>query len=145
VALGGRVAEELRFGEDEVTTGASNDLQRVAGVARRMVTQWGFGKQNLGSTAWETTEGSGFGLPKMASEATQERIDVEVEGIVAQAYNHCKEKLSANREALDEFARELIRKETMDRAEITGLLKNHGCDLPYDSVYNTTELTSAPA
>jgi len=135
VALGGRVSEELHFGEDEVTTGSSNDLQRVASVARRMVTQWGFGKQNLGSTAWETADGSGFGLPKMASEATQEKIDMEVEGIVARAYDLCKEKLTANREALDEFARELMRKETMDKSEISELLKKHGCEIPKESSY----------
>merc|ERR1719284_1526190 len=54
VALGGRVAEELAYGAEEVTTGASNDLQQVRNIARRMVTQWGFAKDQLGATAWET-------------------------------------------------------------------------------------------
>merc|ERR1711906_60991 len=54
VALGGRVAEEIIYGEDEVTTGASNDLQQVRNIARRMVAQWGFSKDALGATAWET-------------------------------------------------------------------------------------------
>merc|ERR1719169_329012 len=57
VALGGRVAEEIVFGEDEVTTGASNDLQQVRSIARRMVAQWGFANDAMGSApvAWETT------------------------------------------------------------------------------------------
>merc|ERR1719181_960511 len=53
VALGGRVAEELVFGPEEVTTGASNDLQQVRNIARRMVTQWGYSKETLGAVAWE--------------------------------------------------------------------------------------------
>lgn len=78
VALGGRVAEELVYGENEITTGASGDLQSVADLARRMVTQWGFASDKLGATAWESSQGSGFGSPQMASEETQERIDAEV-------------------------------------------------------------------
>merc|ERR1719163_1669995 len=56
VALGGRVAEELVFGAEEITTGASNDLQQVRNIARRMVTQWGYtsgGSGKLGMVAWE--------------------------------------------------------------------------------------------
>merc|ERR1711933_171261 len=58
VALGGRVAEEIIYGEDEVTTGASNDLQQVRSIARRMVAQWGFSKDRLGATSWEATDGN---------------------------------------------------------------------------------------
>merc|ERR1719183_2876584 len=59
VALGGRVAEEIAFGEEEVTTGASNDLQQVRNIARRMVAQRGFSKDSLGAVAWDTPEGNG--------------------------------------------------------------------------------------
>merc|ERR1712146_152454 len=52
VALGGRVAEEIIYGDEEITTGASGDLQRVADIARRMVTQWGFASDSLSPTAW---------------------------------------------------------------------------------------------
>merc|ERR1719460_1562415 len=57
VALGGRVAEEIIYGADEVTTGASNDLQQVRNIARRMVAQWGFAMENMGAVAWEMPEG----------------------------------------------------------------------------------------
>ena len=59
VALGGRVAEELVFGLEEVTTGASNDLQQVRNIARRMVAQWGYSKDRLGATSWEGDQGNG--------------------------------------------------------------------------------------
>ena len=83
VALGGRVAEELAYGIENTTTGASSDLQSVASLARTMVTQWGFSE--LGPSAWE-----------MASEGTQELIDLEVQEIVEKAYKTCKQTLSAN-------------------------------------------------
>merc|ERR1719247_2617596 len=76
VALGGRVAEEIIYGEDEVTTGASNDLQQVRNIARRMVAQWGFANDAMGDApvAWETTEGNGLMAPKAASAETEREI-----------------------------------------------------------------------
>merc|ERR1719387_1136980 len=64
VALGGRVAEEIVYGVDEVTTGASNDLQQVRNIARRMVAQWGFANAEMGAApvAWETPDGGAVGL-----------------------------------------------------------------------------------
>merc|ERR1711966_318223 len=73
VALGGRVAEELVYGEDEVTTGASGDLQQVRNIARRMVAQWGFANAEMGAApvAWETEQGNGMNAGIMvASPAT---------------------------------------------------------------------------
>merc|ERR1719389_1354373 len=58
VALGGRVAEEIVFGAEEITTGASNDLQQVRNIARRGGTQWGFAKEKLGAVAWEGSNGN---------------------------------------------------------------------------------------
>merc|ERR1719421_1097631 len=80
VALGGRIAEELVYGEDEVTTGASNDLQQVRNIARRMVAQWGFANAEMGNAplAWETAEGNGMAQPKLASAKTEEEIDAQV-------------------------------------------------------------------
>merc|ERR1719164_175008 len=95
VALGGRMAEELIYGEDEVTTGASNDLQQVRNIARGMVAQWGFANDAMGDApvawettegngamgdapvAWETTEGNGLTAPRAASAQTEKEIDVQ--------------------------------------------------------------------
>merc|ERR1711881_245728 len=83
VALGGRVAEELVYGSEEVTTGASNDLQQVRNIARRMVAQWGFANTEMGGAplAWETQEGNGMTAPKLASAKTEAEIDEQVKTI----------------------------------------------------------------
>jgi len=120
VALGGRIAEELVYGEELITTGASNDLQQVADLARRMVTQWGFG-EGLGSTAWESPNSGGFNSPKMASETTQQRIDAEVEKLVNAAYDKCKALLTENKALLDDVTRALMEEETLDNARLLEL------------------------
>merc|ERR550514_1370753 len=76
VALGGRVAEEIIYGRDEITTGASNDLQQVRNIARRMVSQWGFANEAMGNApvAWELPE-SNWQSPRTSSEATEQEID----------------------------------------------------------------------
>ena len=123
VALGGRVAEELVYGEDEVTTGASNDLQQVRNIARRMVTQWGFAFRNMGDApvAWETAEGNGLMAPQAASVDTEREIDAQVKLIVEAAYDNCYKTLEKHRDALDELTNMLIEKETVDYQELQEL------------------------
>merc|ERR1719371_37591 len=77
VALGGRMAEELVYGEKEVTTGASNDLQQVRNIARRMVAQWGFANAEMGDApvAWEMPDGNTINNPRTSSEQTEKQID----------------------------------------------------------------------
>merc|ERR1712182_10734 len=92
VALGGRMAEEIVYGEKEVTTGASNDLQQVRSIARRMVAQWGFANANMGNApvAWETEQGNGMNAGiVMASPSTEKEIDGQVELLVTEAYDRC--------------------------------------------------------
>merc|ERR1719164_451201 len=103
VALGGRVAEEIIYGNDEVTTGASGDLQQVRNIARRMVAQWGFANEELGSApvAWEVPEGNGLMQTKAASAETEKDIDDQVQRIVQDAYNTCYKLLSENRALMD--------------------------------------------
>ena len=130
VALGGRVAEELVYGADEITTGASSDLQRVADVARRMVTQWGFAADTLSATAWESPMGTSFQSPKMASEATQQRIDAAVEAIVRGAYERCKRTLTENRALLDRLAELLVEQETIGNDELMELVGAYAAGRP---------------
>merc|ERR1719248_430326 len=122
VALGGRVAEEIVFGKEEVTTGASGDLQQVRNIARRMVAQWGYSKDKLGATSWESPDGNGGFGPKAASAETEARIDEEVTQLVADAYATCKTMLLENRELLDELTEMLIEKETIDYQEMQELI-----------------------
>jgi cell division protease FtsH len=127
VALGGRVAEEIVFGEDEVTTGASNDLQQVRSIARRMVAQWGFANDEMGSApvAWETTEGNGLMAPKAASAETEREIDDQVQRIVSKAYDTCYKMLTENRELMDTMVDRLIESETIDYDELTKMRDSH--------------------
>lgn len=126
VALGGRIAEEIVFGEDEVTTGASNDLQQVARVARQMVTRFGM-SDRLGPVALGRQTGNVFlGRDIMAerdfSEETAATIDDEVRNLVEQAYRRAKEVLVNNRHVLDQIAQVLIEKETIDAEELQSIL-----------------------
>merc|ERR1719253_2181456 len=122
VALGGRVAEELAVGREDVTTGASNDLQQVRDLARRMIAQWGFlaDEANRGNgnalrapVAWETPDGGGqMGAPQTASDTTERLIDAETKKLVQQAYDHCYETLSANKELMQVLVDRLVDAET---------------------------------
>jgi cell division protease FtsH len=117
VALGGRVAEEIIYGKEEITTGASNDLQQVRNIARRMVAQWGFANDALGNTAWELMENNGLS-PRVASERTEREIDAQVKALVKKAYDNCKRTLMANRDFLDKMAERLVEEETLDFAQL---------------------------
>ncbi len=128
VALGGRITEELIFGEEEVTTGASNDLQQVARVARQMVTRFGM-SDRLGQVALGRQQGNMFlGRDIVAerdfSEETAAAIDDEVRKLVDVAYRRAKEVLVTNRHILDALANMLIEKETVDADELQELLAN---------------------
>jgi len=128
VALGGRIAEEIIFGDEEVTTGASNDLQQVARVARQMVTRFGM-SDRLGPVALGRQQGNMFLGRDIASERdfseeTASAIDDEVRNLVEQAYRRAKAVLTENRAILDRLAEMLIEKETVDADELQELLAN---------------------
>jgi len=126
VALGGRVAEEIVYGEEEVTTGASNDLQQVANVARQMITKFGM-SDKIGPVALGQSQGGMFLGRDMSStrdfsEDTAATIDVEVSELVDVAYKRATKVLSDNRTVLDEMAQMLIERETIDTEDIQDLL-----------------------
>jgi len=129
VALGGRVAEEIAFGEEEVTTGASSDLQQVGSVARRMVTRFGM-SDRLGPVALGRQNGNVFLGRDIASDRdfsdeTAAVIDEEVRQLVDQAYGRAKAVLVNNRSILDQLAQKLVEKETVDAEELQNLLANN--------------------
>ncbi len=126
VALGGRVAEEIVYGEEEVTTGASNDLQQVANVARQMITKFGM-SDKIGPVALGQSQGGMFLGRDMSatrdfSEDTAATIDVEVSELVDTAYKRATKVLTENRSILDEMASMLIDRETIDTEDIQDLL-----------------------
>ncbi|MBD2059004.1 ATP-dependent zinc metalloprotease FtsH [Oculatella sp. FACHB-28] len=126
VALGGRIAEEIIFGEEEVTTGASNDLQQVARVARQMVMRFGM-SDRLGPVALGRQQGNMFLGRDIASERdfseeTAAAVDDEVRNLVDQAYRRSKAVLVDNQHVLDSLAEMLIERETVDAEELQDLL-----------------------
>ncbi len=122
--LAGRVAEEIRF--DDITTGASNDLQRATETARRMITQYGM-SENLGPLTFGHDPGQPFlgrdyGMGQEYSDETAEKIDAEIRRVVDEAYDTAKAILSAHREELDMISLLLIDKETIDREQFEALV-----------------------
>ncbi|CAL5218808.1 g534 [Coccomyxa viridis] len=126
VALGGRVAEELIFGEDDVTTGASGDFQQVARTAKMMITQMGFSKK-LGQVAWTGGGGPSFvgqsmGQPSDCSGQTNDEIDEEVKQLVNRAYRRAKDLVSSNIEVLHKTADILMEREQIDGDEFLRII-----------------------
>ena len=124
-ALGGRAAEDVVFGYEEVTTGAGGDVQQVASMARQMVTR--FGMSDLGPVA---LEGGGqevfLGRDLMSrsdvSESISQQIDQQVRIMVKACYEETFKLVADNREAMDRLVELLIEKETMDGDEFKALL-----------------------
>ena len=119
ILMGGRVAEELT--QDDITTGAGNDIERATDMARRMVCEWGMsdlGPLSLGSKEEPVFLGRDFAQRSDYSEDTAIRIDHEVQRIVNDAYERATRILSENRAVLDRIARDLLERETLDGQEV---------------------------
>ena len=125
-ALGGRAAEEVVFGDAEVTTGASSDLQQVTGMARQMVINYGFSDIGPWSLLDPSAQGGAMIMRMMArnsvSEQLQRRIDDAVKKIAAEAYVVAVQQIRDNRVAIDKIVDVLIEKETISGDEFRALL-----------------------
>jgi cell division protease FtsH len=130
--FGGRVAEEIVFGAEKITTGAGNDIERATGLARRMVTQFGMsekvGPLAVGDKEQEIFLGREFAQRREISERTAQLVDDEVKRLVDEAYARATEILLANRPLLDVIAAALLERETIDRDDLDRLVK--GLPLP---------------
>lgn len=127
VSLGGRAAEEIVYGTDRVSTGASQDLINVTNIARKMVTAWGM-SEKLGTMAYGKNEenvfmGRDFGHQRDYSEQVAYEIDTEIKQIVDERYALAKELLTKNRDMLEAISRELLDKETIDEKEFSEIMK----------------------
>jgi cell division protease FtsH len=132
--FGGRVAEELVFGMDEVTTGASNDIERATKIARNMVTRWGLsenlGPQTYGEQEDEVFLGRSVTQHKQVADDTAKLIDDEVRKIIETAHDKAEKLLSANDKILHKMAEALIRFETIDSDQIDQLMAGEEPDPP---------------
>ena len=126
VSLGGRAAEEIVYGKDRVSTGASQDLINVTNIARKMVTAWGM-SDKLGNMAYGKNQenvfmGRDFGHQRDYSEQVAFEIDEEMKRIVDEKYEEAKNLLSSHRDMLEAIAKELLDKETIDAEEFQNIM-----------------------
>ncbi|MBR0573945.1 MULTISPECIES: ATP-dependent zinc metalloprotease FtsH [Pasteurellaceae] len=124
---GGRLAEEIIYGKENISTGASSDIQVASGLARRMVTEWGF-SENLGPILYKDDEG--FGAPKVVSEETAKLIDEEVRKIVERSYERARKCLSDNMDILHSMKDALMKYETIDMPQIKALMERRPVEDP---------------
>lgn len=130
---GGRIAEELIFGEDAVTTGASNDIERATEIARNMVTKWGL-SDKLGPLAYGEEDGQPmFGHSAQGSSvsgATAKTIDEEVRALIDRNYQHAEKLLRDNIDKLHMMSKALLKYETIDASQIDAIMDGREPDSP---------------
>ncbi len=132
-ALGGRIAEEVVYGADRVTTGAGNDLQKAAELARDMVINQGMGKK-LRNQVFHVEDG--MMLDKLVherdySDETAKEIDKEVENLITEAAHRAREVIKANKHKLEELKQALLLKETVEADEVHTILE--GAHMPHSA------------
>ena len=131
---GGRLAEEIIFGEESVTTGASNDIERASAIARNMVTQWGF-SEKLGPLSYgedENAMGHTGGPSKMISDETTQTINEEVRSLIERNFDRSRELLNKNKDILHAMAEALIKYETLDSKQLDQLMARETVRPPED-------------
>ncbi|HVB84252.1 MAG TPA: ATP-dependent zinc metalloprotease FtsH [Rhodanobacteraceae bacterium] len=133
---GGRVAEELIFGADKVTTGASNDIQRATQLARDMVTKYGLseelGPMTYGEEEDEVFLGRSITQHKTVSEATARRIDEVIRNVIDTAYTSARSILTKNMDKLTAMAEALLQYETIDSGQISAIMAGREPGPPRD-------------
>ncbi|MDE2249560.1 MAG: ATP-dependent zinc metalloprotease FtsH [Xanthomonadaceae bacterium] len=145
---GGRVAEELIFGADKVTTGASNDIERATKMARNMATKWGLsdelGPITYGEDEDEVFLGRSVTQHKSISNETASKIDEVVRGILDRAYARTRELLTANLDKLHTMAELLLQYETIDAHQIDDIMAGREPGPPADWIKNAPSTGSTP-
>jgi cell division protease FtsH len=129
IMMGGRVAEEFKFGKENITSGASSDIEQATKLARAMVTRWGF-SDKLGQVAYgenndEVFLGMSMQRQQNVSEATAQTIDSEVRRLVDEGYAEATRILTESKGQLEALARGLLEYETLSGDEIINLLDGH--------------------
>jgi len=133
VSMGGRVAEELVFGHDKVSSGASSDIQYATDLARNMVTKWGM-SDKLGPLQYESSYEGYLGMGQtqrlMAGEETNKLIDAEIRALVDGAHKRATDVLTTQRDKLELLAEAMLEYETLTGDDITELMETGKLDRP---------------
>jgi len=134
--FGGRIAEELVFGADAVTTGASNDIERATELARNMVTRWGLsdrlGPQTYSEESGEVFLGRSVTQHKQVSDVTAHVIDEEVRRVIDSNYQRAYKILQTNMDKLQTMSEALIKYETIDEEMIKDIMEGRAPRPPRD-------------
>jgi len=149
VAMGGRIAEELIFGHDKVTSGASSDIKAATHIARSMVTQFGM-SEKLGPLSYHENEqeiflGHSVTQTKHISEETANKIDAEVRCFVDEGYNTAREILTTNLKQLHAIANALLEFETLTGDDIDALLRGESIVRTNDDPVEATDRGTVPS
>ena len=147
--FGGRLAEEIIFGEDHVTTGASNDIERATDIARNMVTKWGLserlGPLTYGEDQGEVFLGHSVAQRKEVSDATSSIIDEEVRKIIDETYATAKKILEDNMDKLHAMSDALMLYETIDEVQIQAIMKGETPPPPADWTDDNKQSNTPPS
>jgi cell division protease FtsH len=144
--FGGRIAEELVFGPEKVTTGASNDIKRTTELARNMVTKWGL-SEKLGPLTYSDEQeevflGHSVAQHKHVSDETAHDIDQEIRAIINRAYHRAEEILKTHMDRLHAMAEALIKYETIDSDQIKDIMAGKPPRPPQD--WDDSEASTRP-
>jgi cell division protease FtsH len=147
VMMGGRVAEELKFGKDKVTSGAASDISAATRLARMMVTRWGYSDE-LGFVAYgdnndEVFLGMQVNRTQNVAEATAQKIDAEVKRLVDQGYAEAKRILTEKAEDHKRISEALLEYESLTGDEIAQVLRGEKLNRPEDQPKTPTPPTPA--
>lgn len=134
--FGGRIAEQVIYGDEKVTTGASNDIERATDIARKMVTQWGLSSK-MGPLLYAEDEGQVFlgrsvAQNKQMSDETMRAIDAEIRALIDKNYARAKQILEDNLDILHAMKDALMKYETIDAAQIDDLMARREVRAPKD-------------
>ena len=145
---GGRLAEEMIFGQEAVTTGASNDIQRATELAHNMVTKWGL-SDNMGPMSYGEDEGEVFlgrsvTQHKAVSDLTAKQIDEDVRAVINRNYDRAKRLLEENSDKLHTMAQALVKYETIDTDQIDAIMEGREPGEPKDWNDRSSPPTSGP-
>jgi cell division protease FtsH len=151
MAMGGKVAEELKFGKENVTSGATSDIQQVTRIARAMVTQFGFAEE-LGHVDYANEQQSylgAYGGGTNHSQETQKIIDQKVKELIDEGYQTAKRILTEKREEWERLAQGLLEYETLTGPEIVKVMNGEALNRGDDSdatppTGNTPSITAIP-
>ena len=129
VAMGGRAAEEVFFGAENITTGASQDLKQATKIAKNMIIKWGM-SEKLGLRTFYDSDSYYMDASDQISQKTSEVIDSEVKALVDQAYAEVKDLIIKNRDKLELIAKKLLERETLTGDEVKAIFEGKELEEP---------------